>query len=92
MEYSIVKRRQEISAEGVVYDKGSVYERIQGLQDLRKARGKRYSLTSVLMIVILAKLSGADSPTAIAEWGVHHRSEVEEHLQIKLKRMPQRRT
>lgn len=68
MEYSIVKRGQEISAEGVVYDKGSVYERIQGLQDLRKARGKRYNLTTVLMIVILAKLSGADSPTAIAEW------------------------
>lgn len=92
MEYSIVKRGQEISAEGVVYDKGSVYERIQGLQDLRKARGKRYSLTTVLMIVILAKLSGADSPTAIAEWGVHHRSEVEELLQIKLKRMPERST
>lgn len=92
MEYSIVKRGQEISAEGVVYDKGSVYERIQGLQDLRKARGKRYSLTTVLMIVILAKLSGADSPTAIAEWGLHHRSEVAELLQIKLKRMPERST
>jgi len=92
MEYSIVKRGQEISAEGVVYDKGSVYERIQGLQDLRKARGKRYSLTTVLMVVILAKLSGADSPTAIAEWGVHHQSEIEELLQIKLKRMPERST
>ena len=92
MEYSIVKRGQEISAEGVVYDKGSVYERIQGLQDLRKARGKRYSLTTVLMVVLLAKLSGADSPTAIAEWGVHHQSEIEELLQIKLKRMPERST
>ena len=92
MEYSIVKRGQEISAEGVVYDKGSVYERIQGLQDLRKARGKRYSLTTVLMVVILAKLSGADSPTAIAEWGVHHQSEIEELLQTKLKRMPERST
>lgn len=92
MEYSIKKRGQEISAEGVAYDKGSVYERIQGLQDLRQARGKRYSLTTVLMIVILAKLSGADSPTAIAEWGMHHQSDIEELLQIKLKRMPERST
>ena len=92
MEYSIVKRGQEISAEGVVYDKGSVYERIQGLQDLRKARGKRYSLTTVLMVILLAKLSGADTPTAIAEWGVHHQSEIEELLQIQLNRMPERST
>ena len=92
MEYSIVKRGQEISAEGVVYDKGSVYERIQGLQDLRKARGKRYSLTTVLMVVLLAKLSGADTPTAIAEWGVHHQSEIEELLQIQPNRMPERST
>ena len=92
MEYSIVKRGQEISAEGVVYDKKSVYGRIQNLKDLRKARGKRYSLTTVLMVVLLAKLSGADTPTAIAEWGVHHQSEIEELLQIQLNRMPERST
>lgn len=50
MEYSPVGPGQEISAEGVVYDKGSRYGRLQTLTDLRKARGKRYSLTTVLMI------------------------------------------
>lgn len=92
MEYSIVKRGQGISAEGVVYDQGSVYDKIQRLNDLRKARGKRYNLTTVLMIVFLAKLSGADSLTAIAEWGQHHQSEIEVLLRIKLKRMPERST
>lgn len=92
MEYSTVGKGQEISAEGVVYDKGSVYGRLQSLTDLRKARGKRYSLTTVLMVVLLAKLSGANSPTEIAEWGVYHQSEVEVLLQIKLKRMPERST
>jgi len=92
MEYSTVGQGQEISAEGVVYDKGSIYGRLQTLTDLRKARGKRYSLTTVLMIVLLGKLSGANSPTEIAEWGVYHQSEVEALLRIKPKRMPERST
>lgn len=92
MEYSTIGKQQEISAEGVVYDQGSVYGRLQGLTDIRKARGKRYNLTSLLMIVLLAKLSGADSPTAIAEWGSHHQGEVEALLRIKPKRMPERST
>ncbi|HUE98715.1 MAG TPA: ISAs1 family transposase [Anaerolineales bacterium] len=92
MEYSTYSQGQEISAEGVVYDKGSVYGRLQTLTDMRKARGKRYSLTTLLMIVLLAKLSGADSPTAIAEWGNHHQGELVTVLRIKPKRMPERST
>jgi predicted transposase YbfD/YdcC len=92
MEYSTVGQGPEISAEGVVYDKGSIYGRLQRLTDLRKARGKRYSLTTVLMIVLLAKLSGANSPTEIAEWGIYHQSEIEALLRIKPKRMPERST
>ena len=44
------------------------------------------------MIVLLAKLSGANSPTEIAEWGVYYQSEIEILLQIKPKRMPERST
>jgi len=92
MEYSTIGKGQEISVEGVVYDKGSVYGRLHCLTDLRKARGKRYSLVTILMIVLLAKLSGANSPTEIAEWGMHHQQEVEALLKIKSKRMPERST
>jgi predicted transposase YbfD/YdcC len=92
MEYSTVGQGQEISVEGVVYDQGSVYGRLQTLTDLRKARGKRYSLTTVLMIVLLAKLSGANSPTEIGEWGVYHQFELEALLRVKPKRMPERST
>lgn len=92
MEYSTLGPGQEISAEGVVYGKGSVYGRLQSLTDERKARGKRYKLTTILMIMFLAKLSGANTPTEIAEWGTHHQSEVELLLKVKHKRMPERST
>ncbi|MEW6239623.1 MAG: ISAs1 family transposase [Chloroflexota bacterium] len=92
MEYSTIGGEQDISVEGVIYDKGSIYGRLQTLTDIRQARGKRYSLPTLLMIVLLAKLSGADSPTAIAKWGVHHEKELKERLRIHPKRMPKRST
>jgi predicted transposase YbfD/YdcC len=38
------------------------------LTDTRQARGKIYSLSFILTIVLLAKLAGEDKPSAIAEW------------------------
>lgn len=40
MEYSTIGKDQEISADGVIYDKSSVDERLHKLQYLRKPRGK----------------------------------------------------
>ena len=92
MEYSTIGKGQEISVEGVIYDTGSVYDRLHQLTDQRRARGKRYNLPTVLMIVLLAKLSGGDTPTEIAEWGSHHGEELKSLLQVKWKRMPERST
>jgi len=92
MEYSTIGKGQEISMEGVTYDKGSVYDRLQKLTDKRKARGKRYSLPTIMMIVILAKLSGANTPTDIAEWGRYHGEELKSLLQVKNKSMPEKST
>lgn len=92
MEYSTIGRDQDISAEGVIFDKGSVYDRLHKLADLRKAQGKRYSLVSILMITIVAKLCGADTPTEIAEWGENHREELLQLLQLKRASMPEQST
>jgi predicted transposase YbfD/YdcC len=71
-----------------LYDLGSVYEGLSKITDKRKARGKIYRLETVLMIIVLAKLSGEDQPTGIAEWGKHHGGEIVELMQLKKTQMP----
>jgi hypothetical protein len=76
MEYSTIRKDEEISEEGVIYNKGSVYDRLHKLQDMRKARGKQYSLVGLLMVILLPKLCGADKPAEIADWEKNHQDEI----------------
>ena len=41
---------------------------LEKLTDRRQARGKRYSLSFLLSVIVLAKLSGQNRPSAIADW------------------------
>jgi len=56
------------------YEEGSLYDYLQQMQDTRKRRGVRYLLPMVLLLIVLAKLCGEDSPFGIADW-VKNRSE-----------------
>jgi hypothetical protein len=69
MHYSASRVKQEYGATGVLYDLGSVYEGLTKITDKRKARGKIYRLETIMMIIILAKMSGEDKASGIAEWG-----------------------
>jgi len=82
------KIEQDYGATGVLYDVGSVYARLSKLTDERKARGKLYGLETVLMIIVMAKLCGADTPSAITDWGKNHASQIVEWLQLKRPTMP----
>ena len=88
MDYSASREKQDYGATGVLYDHGSVYEGLSRIADKRNARGKIYRLETILMIVILAKLSGEDKPSGIAEWGKHHGCQIVELMQLKKSRMP----
>ena len=92
MEYSTGNLDREISANGIEYEQGSVYERLGQLTDLRKAKGKRYSLEMLLMIILMAKLCGENTPMEIAEWAEHRKEEVMEMLHLKWSRMPHHNT
>jgi predicted transposase YbfD/YdcC len=53
---------------GAVFDLGGLYAEFEELNDKRKARGKRYRLALVLLLIVLAKLCGEDRPYGIAQW------------------------
>ena len=88
MHYSASRVKQDYGVTGILYDLGSVYEGLSKITDKRKARGKIYRLETILMIIVLAKLSGEDKPTGIAEWGKHHGEELVKLMQLKKSQMP----
>jgi predicted transposase YbfD/YdcC len=92
MEYSTIEPWQEISETGVVYELGSLYERFQKVKDPRKAHGKRYSLVTLLVVILLAKLCNQDSPVAIADWARNHSERLVELLQLTRPWMPHHNT
>ena len=68
MNYSILVSELPQDRDGLLFDVGSLYARLQTVPDQRKRRGIRYSLAFVLVAVLLAKLAGQDKPKGIAEW------------------------
>jgi len=72
-------------AGGFVVDVNSLYTWLGKLQDKRKARGLRYPLLSVLVVIVLAKLAGEDRLSGIAEWVKHRALLLAEALHWKKK-------
>lgn len=75
-------------ADGFLIDVGSLYARLSQLSDKRKAKGKRYSLGLVLLLLLLAKLAGEDKPSGIAEWAQHRCQKLATMLQLERVTMP----
>jgi len=92
MEYSTQAAGQEISPAGVIYALGSLYDRFQQLRDSRKAKGKRYSLLTLVVLIFLAKLSGQDKPVEIADWAKNHAQALVTLLHLRHAWMPHHNT
>ena len=52
----------------MVFDVDSLGERLRAVTDTRHPRGIRYPLDALLVLLVLAKLGGADHPSAIGDW------------------------
>ncbi|HMD82368.1 MAG TPA: ISAs1 family transposase [Anaerolineales bacterium] len=92
MHCSTARIERAISANGIEFDQGSIYDQLCKLTDLRSANGKRYRLETVLMIVIMAKLCGEDTPFGIAEWAKHRQEELVKLLCLNRPSMPSHHT
>jgi predicted transposase YbfD/YdcC len=68
MDYINIAANQEISENGLVYDLGSLYDYLLKVPDVRGYKGRRYSLISLLVVMVLAKLGGEDKPSGITDW------------------------
>jgi hypothetical protein len=67
----------------------SLFEALRVVPDPRKARGRRYSLATLLTLSVCAMLAGARSLYAIAPWGWdHNAADVRQALGIRHADMP----
>jgi predicted transposase YbfD/YdcC len=71
MDYINVPLDQEISASGLIYDLGSLYDYFTQVLDPRAARGKQYILAELLVLMVLAKMAGQQNSSQIADWVAH---------------------
>lgn len=76
----------------VVFDVGSLYSRFAGMKDKRKPRGLRYRLEHILIMMVLAKMCGEDTPSGMADWVQHRSEQMIEMLKLKRKTMPHHST
>src|SRR5438132_10390231 len=78
------KEDQEQSTKGMQ----SLYEVCQQVVDGREARGKRYELAGLLVVLVLAKLAGMQSLSGASDWVQDQEALLRERLQLPWKRMP----
>jgi len=62
------------------------------MTDPRKMKGKRYSLTTLLVVIFLAKLCGKDNPVEIADWAKNEAEELARLLGLSRTWMPHHNT
>ena len=88
MNYSTLAQALTHDNDGVVFDRGSVYSRLADLTDRRHRRCRRYELALLLLMTLVAKLAGQDTPDGIAEWVKLRTEFLVEVFQVKQGRMP----
>jgi predicted transposase YbfD/YdcC len=75
-----------------VFSISSLLSRLATLTDSRSTKGLRYPLTPLLLLVILAKLSGEDQFCGIADWIESRGQLLREAFHLTWKRMPDHNT
>ncbi len=75
-----------------VLDIESLWNHLAELTDPRSTKGLRYPLAPALMLILLAKLSGEDQPSGIADWIESRGQVLREAFHLCWRRMPHHNT
>jgi hypothetical protein len=86
--YTPVAFEINVGPDGLLFDVGSLFEALLSLHDQRDARGIRYSLVTVLVLVVLAKLAGEDWLRGIAQWVAERKESLAEMLGLAKPQAP----
>jgi predicted transposase YbfD/YdcC len=78
--------------EGIVFSVDGLVAQLQQITDPRKARGVRYPLVILLVLLILAKLGGEDSMKGMAEWVRLREQALLRLLRVGRERLPHQTT
>src|SRR5215471_15581752 len=81
-------RGLSLPQQGLVFDLEALYACLQRITDHRDPRGLQYPVATLLMIGVLAKLSGQDSSRGMADWAKLRCRELRQLLHLKRERMP----
>lgn len=87
-EYSTPTFDVNLDPDGFVVDLNSLFDWFSKLHDSRHARGVRYSLVTLLVFIVLAKLAGENQLTGIAEWVQLRKETLAQALHLKQVRAP----
>jgi predicted transposase YbfD/YdcC len=68
MDYNSQVPLRTADENGLIFTTNSLYEYLRKITDTRQAKGKRYPLATLLLVMILAKLGGEDKPSGICDW------------------------
>jgi predicted transposase YbfD/YdcC len=74
------------------FDLKGLLERLDRLEDRRGERGRRYALAPLLLLAVLAKLAGEDTPVGIADWVAERAGALGPALHLTWPRMPHHNT
>lgn len=81
-----------VDQQATLFDLASLLAQLRLLADRRCPKGLRYPLGPVLLLIILAKLAGADKPQAIADWLSARGRPLRQLLGLPWRRMPHHNT
>ena len=88
MDYTTLLPESQAGQEQPIKQMQSLYQVCHQLVDGRKARGKRYDLAGLLLVLVLAKLAGMQSLLGASDWVRDQAKLLREGLQLTWPRMP----